>query len=355
MIKNAVSGIACLSQTIQDNAQYAENLVNMRALKARLDTLEQPGLPSRKLKEQEQLFLEHVNTEVSKVNDVCSMVVLKIEDALTYLTRELSKPDLDKKHVSVLYAECDSLLGELVTLDEYVRVSESSFNSTIKKHDSIVGANSSAWFESQLQVQYFTNIHFHTMLLKIANLYSEIRKVLDPPPPTSKKPETVRQFWVRKEHLLRVQSWILRHLPMTEVHNQKIKEREEDHESEIDPAISVVSIYFDGPKFELYNNFLHSLHDSKLVRVSWNGEERQEPRISFQSQSGISDTIPIKYKYISPFLTGEWHFNTHAQKLLKQNRITKEMHDQMIMSAASISSMIKEKSLRMATPAETVR
>lgn len=58
-------------------------------------------------------------------------------------------------------------------------------------------------------------------------------------------------------------------MPLSEIHKQKIKERATDEDYEVDPAISVTSIYFDGPKFELYNNFVHALPDSKLVRVSW--------------------------------------------------------------------------------------
>eukprot|EP01126_Amoeba_proteus_P031964 TRINITY_DN31250_c0_g1_i1.p1 TRINITY_DN31250_c0_g1~~TRINITY_DN31250_c0_g1_i1.p1 ORF type:complete len:152 (-),score=29.43 TRINITY_DN31250_c0_g1_i1:70-525(-) len=143
--KTAVSGIACLASNIEENVVYATNLVNVRGLKARLNTLDQPSLPARKHKEQEQLFLAEVNAEVTKVNDVCSKVVLKLEDALRYLTREVSKPEIEKKYLGVLRAECDSLLGDLVALDQYVRVSETSFNSAMKKHDGIVGANSSAW------------------------------------------------------------------------------------------------------------------------------------------------------------------------------------------------------------------
>lgn len=129
-------------------------------------------------------------------------------------------------------------------------------------------------FESRLQNEYFTNIHFHSLLLKLGNLYavSQLRLALvsDNKDKQTKQPEKVKQYWVKKEDLLKVQGWILRHLPMTEIHDQKIKEWEGDEEeSEADPSVSVNSIYFDGQKFELYNNFIHSLQDSKLVRVSW--------------------------------------------------------------------------------------
>lgn len=56
-------------------------------LKARLNTLEQPSLAPRKLKEQEHFFFECINAEVVKVNNVCTKAVLEIEDALRYLTR----------------------------------------------------------------------------------------------------------------------------------------------------------------------------------------------------------------------------------------------------------------------------
>lgn len=126
-------------------------------------------------------------------------------------------------------------------------------------------------FESRLQNEYFTNIHFHSLLLKLGNLYAVSKQRLEPILTVQKykQQEKVRQYWVKKEDLLKVQGWILKHLPMTEIHDQKIKEWEGDDESGVDPAVSVTSIYFDGQKFELYNNFIHSLPDSKLVRVSW--------------------------------------------------------------------------------------
>lgn len=44
-------------------------------------------MPPRKMRNMEQSFLEELNSEVVKVNDVCSKAVLEIEDALRYLKR----------------------------------------------------------------------------------------------------------------------------------------------------------------------------------------------------------------------------------------------------------------------------
>lgn len=98
--KNA-SGVQVLSlDLIYENPAFCDNFVNVRcipvsqhcvlitsALKARLANLEQPGLPPRKIRGMEQAFLEELNGEVVKVNDVCSKAVLEIEDALRYLKR----------------------------------------------------------------------------------------------------------------------------------------------------------------------------------------------------------------------------------------------------------------------------
>lgn len=108
--------------------------------------------------------------------------------------------------------------------------------------------------------------------MKLGDLYALSRERVvakSPATPKQRQPEKVHQYWVKKEDLLKVQGWILRNLPMTEIHDQKLKEFEGDDESDTDPSVSVTSIYFDGQKFELYNNFIHSLPDSKLVRVSW--------------------------------------------------------------------------------------
>ncbi len=64
-----------------------EFILNVSALKARLSALEQTGLPPRKMRNFEQAFLEELNGEVVKVNDVCTKAVLEIQDALRYLKR----------------------------------------------------------------------------------------------------------------------------------------------------------------------------------------------------------------------------------------------------------------------------
>jgi SPX domain protein involved in polyphosphate accumulation len=129
----------------------------LTALKARLANLEQPGLPHRKIRNIEQAFLEELNAEVVKVNDVCSKAVLEVDDTLRYLKRylqrnflslfrKLSKKGLSLQHISVLQSECDTLLGDITQLEYYVSLSENSFTSVMKKHDSIIGAASSAWY-----------------------------------------------------------------------------------------------------------------------------------------------------------------------------------------------------------------
>lgn len=62
-------------------------------------------------------------------------------------------------------------------------------------------------FDTALQDEYFTNIHFRDLVLQLGNLYSIIRKKLYQPPQSQsapKKQERVRLFWVRKDDLLKV-------------------------------------------------------------------------------------------------------------------------------------------------------
>lgn len=139
----------------------------------------------------------------------------------THANRKLSEPDLGQEHASILLPECDTLLSSICQLEQYVKLCETSFAYVMKKHDSIVGSASSAWyvvgnflahlirFETLMQDEYFTNIHFRALVIQLGNLYAIIRKKLHgaerDTTPGRKQQEKVKSYWVKKDDLLKVQ------------------------------------------------------------------------------------------------------------------------------------------------------
>jgi hypothetical protein len=59
--------------------------------------------------------------------------------------RKLSEP-LEKEHVAMLQTECDALLSSICQLEQYAKLCESSFSYAMRKHDSVIGSASSAWY-----------------------------------------------------------------------------------------------------------------------------------------------------------------------------------------------------------------
>ena len=122
--------------------------------------------------------------------------------------------------------------------------------------------------------------------------------------------------WVHSENLLEVKTYILRRLPVLVYNSQTSKVVEGDQ-----PDPTITSLYFDNPKFDLYNKKVEKTSNASSLRLKWFGQLDDKPEIFFEKktvkESGDSEDsrFPIKGKYIQPFIKGDYKMEKSVEKL----------------------------------------
>ena len=162
--------------------------------------------------------------------------------------------------------------------------------------------------------------------------------------------------WVHPENLLEVKTYILRRLPVLVYNPQTSKVAES---SQSDPTIT--SIYFDNPKFALYNGKIERTSDASSLRLRWSGQLDEKPEIFFEKktikESGDSEEcrFPIKEKYIQPFITGNYKMEKSIEKLRDREGTDGNGVASLQNSVHEIQSFIKDSGLQPAVRANYTR
>ena len=126
----------------------------------------------------------------------------------------------------------------------------------------------------------------------------------------------ITPVWVHSENLLEVKTYILRRLPVLVYNSQTSKVVEGGQ-----PDPTITSLYFDNPKFELYNKKVEKNSNVSSLRLKWFGQLDDNPEIFFEKktvkESGDSEDsrFPIKGKYIQPFIKGDYKMEKSIEKL----------------------------------------
>lgn len=132
---------------------------------------------------------------------------------------------------------------------------------------------------------------------------------------------TNAKVWIHPENLLEVKTYIARRLPVL-VYSQK--ESLDTDPSQSDPKIT--SIYFDNSKFSLYTEKANEDRDSNAssLRLRWYGQLNSKSDIVLEEKtihkngSSEDQRLPIKEKYIQPFIKGTYGMEKSVQKLERQ-------------------------------------
>jgi hypothetical protein len=146
--------------------------------------------------------------------------------------------------------------------------------------------------------------------------------------------------------LLEVKTIILRRLPVLVYNPQTSKIV---HGSEPDPTVT--SIYFDNQKFSLYAEKANGHDDVSSLRLRWYGPLSDQSRIMLEkkviTKSGESEEkrFPIKSKYVTKFLAGEYKMEKSIAKLEKQTGKDSVNVAQFRDAVDDIQSFVKENQL----------
>lgn len=144
-----------------------------------------------------------------------------------------------------------------------------------------------------------------------------------------------------------MKTYILRRLPVL-VYNPQTSNVVESSQS--DPTIT--SLYFDNPRFALYNGKIERTSDASSLRLRWSGQLDEKPEIFFEKktikESGDSEEcrFPIKEKYIQPFIKGDYKMEKSIEKLRDREGTDGNGVASLQYSVNEIQSFIKDSGLQ---------
>lgn len=121
---------------------------------------------------------------------------------------------------------------------------------------------------------------------------------------------------------MEVKTFILRHLPLLIYNPQSSKVL---NLSTPDPTIT--TLFFDNPDFQLYLEKLESRETASSLRIRWYGKLNAHPEIFIErkfvdpadNEAVLEQRIPIKEKYVKPFIDGTYSMEKTIRKMRERN------------------------------------
>ncbi|SPO03846.1 related to VTC2 - putative polyphosphate synthetase [Cephalotrichum gorgonifer] len=244
-----------------------------------------------------------------------------------------------KEKMQKLKEELDVITEEIRELKSFTRINYTGFQKIVKKHDRKRGNRYKVRPMMQVTMSnrpFTTEPAYSPLLKKLSIMYFIIRQHLEddgsgnaPVEPVDLEEEgevlngeryTAHKFWVHPDNLLEVKTYILPRLPTLVYSSQSSQETKPSE----DPTIT--SLYLDNPKFELYTAKVDRNSTASSVRIRWHGQLNSRPNLTLErktvDESGGSSELrmPIKDKYVLPFLNGKYKMDKTVAKMERQGR-----------------------------------
>jgi len=133
--------------------------------------------------------------------------------------------------------------------------------------------------------------------------------------------------WIHPDNLLEVKTFILPRLPALVYSAQWSK----DANATEDPTIT--SLYFDSPRFDLYNNKIDRQSAASSLRIRWYGQLSSGPPLVLEKKTvderggSVEMKMQIKDKYIKPFLDGEYNMEKSVSKMERQDQAAEKIDE----------------------------
>lgn len=244
-----------------------------------------------------------------------------------------ARSDQERSIATGVKRELNNITEDLTELEKYRRINFTGFLKAVKKHDRRRGQRYKLrpMLQVQLNKSGLNSEEYspQSLMYRLSAMYDFVR-TMDTNRPTSRsatgRTEPHRdayssfKFFVHPDHILEVKMTILRHLPVL-IFNPST-DKIVDY-TQKDPTIT--SIYFDNPNFDLYTQKVNKSPEAGALRLRWTGKLSEQPHIFLEKKTvfdngGSRDTrIPIKAKYIEPFVKGEGKLEKPVQKLEKRD------------------------------------
>lgn len=157
--------------------------------------------------------------------------------------------------------------------------------------------------------------------------------------------------WVHPDNIIEVKTFVLRRLPVLIYNPQPSKQIEANRR---DPTIN--SLYFDNPKFTLYNDKITKTPEAASLRLRWYGQLSQGPEIHIErktlkggaaendSEGAIEERLVIKAKFVKDFINGTYSMEKNIQRMKERGAKAEEVakYEGLV---ENIQNFIREKGL----------
>ena len=292
--------------------------------------------------DEERFSHELLTIELGKVETFQLEEYRSLRDRTTACERKLTplaqEQKDDAEHVSDeteaiaadTLKDLDGIAKDLTELEKFSRLNFTGFFKAVKKHDRRRGQRYR--LRPMLQVQFSksaTNLEENSpqsLWYRLSAMYSFARNLQGQQQERGEAADksganrdtySSRKFFVHADHILEIKLFILRQLPVL-IYNPRTSKMVEN--AQPDPTIT--SIYFDNPPFDLYDQKVAKAPEASSLRLRWTGKLNEKPEIFLEkkivSEEGCSREvkIPIKAKYVEPFIRGESKLEKVIQKLV---------------------------------------
>jgi len=317
-------------------------------------------------RDEENFVQELTNVQLEKVHQHQVDTFNALRDRITACEvrfKPFSDPDTAKTEEEKKAAaeeaikELDAISKELTELRKFSRVNYTGFLKAAKKHDRRRGSQYRVRpiLQVRLSQTPFNTEDYTPFLFRLSAMYQWAREILEGESTTSKESTTsvrpkdtytAHKFWVHMDNLLEVKTYILRRLPVLVYNPQSVKVVDS---SQTDPTTT--SLYFDNDRFELYSDKIDKSGPTASLRLRWTGSLADKPEIVLEKKivgENIENRdirIPIKEKYIQPFLKGEYKMEKQIDKLETRHGPDSEEVKSLKANVDEIQAFIKEKKL----------
>lgn len=233
-----------------------------------------------------------------------------------------SEEEPDEEHIN-------KIAEDIHRLEKFNRMNYTGFLKIVKKHDRHTDYILRPMFMVRLNQCPFWKENTDQLLIKLSELYHQIRLQQQQEVPPSMVKSTVaaetrrtvlKKFFVHTNDILELKTLVLRHLPVLVYRGHN----DEEQQHEIDPPIS--SLYLDNVDMISYSSRVESALQSQVIRLRWYGSAKGNRSISVEKRilkgenSGeFVESFMMKDKYVNGYLNGESIFLEKSIQKMKAN------------------------------------
>lgn len=320
--------------------------------------------------DEESFVQELLNVQMDKVNSFQSETSKQLRERTSACETRLRPlaPSGDQEPVVLeekekrnlaaeVLQELDSITKEVSELEKYSRINFTGFLKAAKKHDRKRGTHYRVMSLVQVRLTQlpFNSEDYSPLFHRLSVMYSFVRETLTQEiVQAPKEPErgfghdyySSYKFWVHSDNVLEVKTYILRRLPVL-IYNPGTSKNVDTLD---DPTIT--SLYFDNPRFDLYNQKVARTPEAGSLRLRWTGQLQDKPSIYLEkkivtdSDSSREVKVQLKEKHIREFIDDEYHLDKKVHRMEEVNNGDSAEAESLKSDVEELQSFIKENDLQ---------